>query len=393
MKKLLSILLSMLFVVFLTSCTQTADCTIKSDGSVSVVSEVLLTQDEYNQLIAIRGESDTESEVSITDTNIDGVQYKKMTNKQTYPSLSSFKEDMMDSFESEITTKELYFVLENSTDNSSNSTAVLNLFFTMPYKIVKTNGEKTGDCTVKFNNITSGNYYYVVTEASNTTWATANDTEDAIKKVLFDKVRVANFKFTPKLSSTLKSVTLKNDSGYTILNGKNYFDNMKLSYIEVFRKTNNGKYTKIKTIDINKNPIKNTVYTDKTIKPNKKYTYRIRGVYKEGNLIKYSSLSSAKSVTITPKVPSITVKSNKKKTATISWKKLSGVDGYVVYRSTKKNSGYKKVTTIKKASTKSYINKKLKSKITYYYKVRSYKKVNGKTAYSNYSSIKKVKIK
>ena len=57
-----------------------------------------------------------------------------------------------------------------------------------------------------------------------------------------------------------------------------------------------------------------------------------------------------------------------------------------VYRSAKKAGSYKAVKTIKKASTVSYSNKKLKKKKAYYFKVRAYKMKNGKRIYSSYSS-------
>ena len=63
------------------------------------------------------------------------------------------------------------------------------------------------------------------------------------------------------------------------------------------------------------------------------------------------------------------------------------------------NSGYKKVKTVtvtkknKKKKTLSLIQKKLKKKKTYYYKIRYYKKLNGRNVYSEFSAVKKVKIK
>lgn len=58
-----------------------------------------------------------------------------------------------------------------------------------------------------------------------------------------------------------------------------------------------------------------------------------------------------------------------------------------------KSGKYKAVSTIKKGSTVSYINKKLTSKKTYYYKVRAYRTENGKRIYSSYSKAKSAKIK
>ena len=85
--------------------------------------------------------------------------------------------------------------------------------------------------------------------------------------------------------------------------------------------------------------------------------------------------------------------SAKGKNATVTWTKKSGVTGYDVYMSTSKNGKYKKVKTISNSRTKSYTQKKLKSKKTYYFKVRSYVKVGGYTFYSGDSKVKSVKIK
>ena len=80
--------------------------------------------------------------------------------------------------------------------------------------------------------------------------------------------------------------------------------------------------------------------------------------------------------------------------ATLTWKKVKNATGYEVYRSDSKNGTYKKVTTISKAATVKYTDKKgLKKGKTYYYKVRAYNKVKGKKNYSNYSSVKSVKLK
>lgn len=86
-----------------------------------------------------------------------------------------------------------------------------------------------------------------------------------------------------------------------------------------------------------------------------------------------------------PFTPSVSSKAGKRK-ITVKWSKVSGASGYVVYRSAKKAGSYKAVKTIKKASTVSYTNKKLKKKKAYYFKVRAYKMKNGKRIYSSYSS-------
>ena len=81
-----------------------------------------------------------------------------------------------------------------------------------------------------------------------------------------------------------------------------------------------------------------------------------------------------------------------KKQITVKWGKKSG-DGYQIQYSTKKNFKSKKTVTVKSSKKVSTTIKKLKSKKTYYVRVRSYKKINGKTYYGSWSKVKKVKVK
>lgn len=84
-------------------------------------------------------------------------------------------------------------------------------------------------------------------------------------------------------------------------------------------------------------------------------------------------------------VSNVKTKSASYNSIKITWKKAKGVDGYKVYRATKKNGKYKEIKNINKAKTTSFTNKKVATGKTYYYKVRAYKKVSGKTKYSKYS--------
>ena len=59
--------------------------------------------------------------------------------------------------------------------------------------------------------------------------------------------------------------------------------------------------------------------------------------------------------------------------AKVSWSKVSGVNGYKIYRAVKKNGTYKIVKTVKGASSAKWTNKKLKTGKKYYYKVKAYK--------------------
>ena len=71
----------------------------------------------------------------------------------------------------------------------------------------------------------------------------------------------------------------------------------------------------------------------------------------------------------------------------LSWEPLSGVDGYQIYRATSKSGKYAKIATVKGASSATYTDTGRTCGTRYYYKLRAYKKIGGKTVYSKYSSI------
>lgn len=83
------------------------------------------------------------------------------------------------------------------------------------------------------------------------------------------------------------------------------------------------------------------------------------------------------------------VKTAGQKKLKVSWKKVPGVDGYILYRSTSKTNGYKAIKTIKNSNATSYTNGSLKDGKKYYYEIRAYKKTRNKIIfYSEYSAPK-----
>ena len=72
----------------------------------------------------------------------------------------------------------------------------------------------------------------------------------------------------------------------------------------------------------------------------------------------------------------------------LSWNKITGAEGYVIYYKTGSGS-YKKLTTVKGNAKVTYTHTKAKKGKTYTYKVKAYK---SKT-YSAYSNAKKIKDK
>lgn len=89
-----------------------------------------------------------------------------------------------------------------------------------------------------------------------------------------------------------------------------------------------------------------TRYVDKKAKAAKTYYYKI--VVKAKNKNYHSALSPTYAKRKVLACPSIKVKAQSGRTAQITWKKLKGAKGYVVYTSTKKNKGFKAAKKLKK---------------------------------------------
>ncbi len=109
----------------------------------------------------------------------------------------------------------------------------------------------------------------------------------------------------------------------------------------------------------------------------------------------YCSFNHKAQWTNIPKVQKVKLKKIKrtgKGKVKLSWDTVES-SGYQVYMSKSKKGTYKKVKTIKSGSKASYQQKKLKSGKTYYFKVRTYRKIGGYTFYSKFSSAQKVKTK
>ncbi len=176
----------------------------------------------------------------------------------------------------------------------------------------------------------------------------------------------------------------KDASGSITLKWK---DDSKATHTKVYRKVSSAdKYTLVATV-------KGNSYKDTSAKINTTYRYYIKSSVKKSGKTVYSANSA--SVKATKRVPAkITgVKAsdeNKLNYMLISWKKVSGADGYQVYRSTSKNGTYKKVASV--SGTK-YQDKSVSNLSTYYYKVRAYNKAGKSTYYGSYSSVIKAATK
>lgn len=150
------------------------------------------------------------------------------------------------------------------------------------------------------------------------------------------------------------------------------------SYI-LYRKTNSGKYAKIKTLNAN-----TTSYKDTKITIGNKYSYVIRASRKTSSGYIYSPTSKA--VTVKPNLlrPSTKLKTLKGKQI-LSWKKVPGATGYVLYQK-KGNGSFKKVKTVS-ARNLNYTFKTSKN-TTYSYRVVPYRTINRKAKTGPASAVK-----
>lgn len=96
-----------------------------------------------------------------------------------------------------------------------------------------------------------------------------------------------------------------------------------------------------------------------------------------------------KKVAAPSKPQKVKVKNNKKKTATVTWSKVSGAKGYRVQYAY--SAPFSKKT--KTVSTNKFVAKKLKKKKTYSFRVRAYKMNGKKKLYGKWSKVVRIKIK
>ena len=100
------------------------------------------------------------------------------------------------------------------------------------------------------------------------------------------------------------------------------------------------------------------------------------------------------SVTVIPvKISQIKTKVLKSKKARITWKNRGNVTGYELQYSTSRKFSKPKTIIVKGAKQAKYTVTKLKSKKSYYVRIRSYKKVPSGTIKSEWSSVRKFIVK
>lgn len=127
-------------------------------------------------------------------------------------------------------------------------------------------------------------------------------------------------------------------------------------------------------------------YTDTSAVPKNKYYYTVKSYIKIDGTNYYSKYVTTGvegiSYVSVPKIKSAVSASTA--SVKIKWSKLSCVDGYYIYRSLNNNGNWSRIATIKDPTAVSYIDSKAHFNTQYYYTIRAYLQIDGKTYMSDY---------
>lgn len=148
------------------------------------------------------------------------------------------------------------------------------------------------------------------------------------------------------------------------------------SAYEILRKTGNGNYVSVGTT-------KKKTFTDKTTEKNVTYTYTVRGLMNLANGSKAAGLYNTAGISCRTalETPALEAIENSSVTSqTVSWKPVTGAEGYAVYRKTAKTKWEKIGTT----SATSYKSSGLTPSVKYTYTVRAYFNAKGKQVLGGY---------
>ena len=240
-----------------------------------------------------------------------------------------------------------------------------------PLKDVAASDKEDGDITSKIKVIEN----------------TVDTTKVGIYKVVYEVTDSDGNKVRKEIKVTVKLEVVSNVKAKSNSYNSNIITWSKVNNVdgyEIYRATSKtGTYSLNKTVTSGST----LSYSNTGLTTGKTYYYKVRAYKVVDGKKQYGDFSQV--VSSSPKLSSTTAKSasaayNSNK---VTWSKVSGASGYEVYRATSKTGTYSLNKTVTSGSTLSYSNTGLTTGKTYYYKVRSYKLVDGKKVYSNYSDI------
>lgn len=218
---------------------------------------------------------------------------------------------------------------------------------------------------------------YTITYSNNTNPGTASIMVTALSKN-YTGSKVIPFKITSAAVSGLRTSAIKNNRMKLSWSAQDYADGYQIC---------NTSNRVIATTSKNS-------YTVKGLTSCTTYKFKVRSYVENADgSISYGDFSTAVSAKTMLNTPKLTAKSTKKGKVTLTWRNVAKATGYEIYYSTKKNGIYTRLKTVSKSSGRKYVDSGLASGERYYYTIRAYRTANGVKTYSNYNTIKSVKVK
>jgi len=139
-------------------------------------------------------------------------------------------------------------------------------------------------------------------------------------------------------------------------------------YIVYRASSKNGAYKEMKRFSSGKTK----TFVDKKATYGKTYYYKVKGIKSIDFVDKYTKLSKASAGTPKLMKPTFEVKKVGSQDIKITWKRVTGADGYQIYRSNSINGQFKLVKTMKKGDTLTWRDTSTVKGKQYCYKVRAY---------------------
>lgn len=158
----------------------------------------------------------------------------------------------------------------------------------------------------------------------------------------------------------------------------------------VMRKTGKGSYVEVARMT--DGVPGNKVFVDKTVKPGTSYIYQVNlWRTRADGTVETGVCTNTVSVSLVPgKVKGLKAKKSRRK-ITVTWKKTKNITGYQVYTKVFVKGiklKYSRAKTLK-TKTRKYVRGMLVKGMKYGFKVRTYKKVNGKKIYGPFATVTK----
>ena len=149
---------------------------------------------------------------------------------------------------------------------------------------------------------------------------------------------------------------------------------------EVYRATSaNGKYSKIKNTT-------STTWVNTKITTNKEYYYKVRAYRSVSGKKKYSGFAGAQpGMKVSLAKVSGVAASSQSTYIGLTWAGVAGATGYEIYRATGTSAG--NYTVVGNASGPAFNDYNVANGLTYYYKIRAYRTVNGINVYGDFSTV------